>query len=167
MFLFIPIAQPRPGFRSFSYFQSFSHFFPLTDIITKAEIDLRVVHIAGKLNIAADLLSCLLYEEFRRLFPSYGVRTFEPPRHLLLAMEELLLNHGDGPSSLSSFRAGRRPVMPLKQLDDRVSFLHSRSLETSTKSEYETGARDYTSLCFTANYKSIGQPEKLPSAEII
>ena len=57
----------------------------VADIITKTGIDLRVVHIAGKLNIAADLLSRLLIEEFLRLFPSYRVRMFEPPRQLLPA----------------------------------------------------------------------------------
>ncbi|KAJ3737623.1 hypothetical protein DFJ43DRAFT_968916, partial [Lentinula guzmanii] len=48
-------------------------------IILQSGIDLRVRHIPGKDNIAADLLSRLLLDDFRRQFPAYRVRPFDPP----------------------------------------------------------------------------------------
>lgn len=57
----------------------------VAQIIIQTEIDLRVVHIAGKDNIRADLLSRRLLKEFLRLFPAYRVHNFEPPRSLLSA----------------------------------------------------------------------------------
>ncbi|KNZ72388.1 hypothetical protein J132_03479 [Termitomyces sp. J132] len=52
-------------------------------IILQTGIDLKVCHIAGKDNIRADLLSQLLFNEYRRKFPADRVRQFEPPRGLL------------------------------------------------------------------------------------
>ncbi|KAF8805749.1 hypothetical protein BYT27DRAFT_7103816 [Phlegmacium glaucopus] len=54
-------------------------------IILQSGIDLRVRHIVGKENIRADLLSRLLFDEYRRRFPQDRVRTFTPPRELLPA----------------------------------------------------------------------------------
>jgi hypothetical protein len=54
-------------------------------IILQSGIDLRVRHVEGKQNIRADLLSRLLLDEYRRLFPQDRVRTFTPPRELLPA----------------------------------------------------------------------------------
>jgi hypothetical protein len=53
--------------------------------VLRSGIDLRIRHIAGKENVRADLLSRLLFGDFERRFPSYRVRTFEPPRDLLPA----------------------------------------------------------------------------------
>jgi len=63
-------------------------------------------------------------------------------------MEKSLLNTGDGPTSPPSRARRPRPVLPLKDLDDRVSYLHSRSLKISPRNGYETGARDYIAFCF-------------------
>ncbi|KAJ3831556.1 hypothetical protein F5878DRAFT_549402, partial [Lentinula raphanica] len=57
----------------------------IAGIILKTGIDIRVRHIPGKDNIKTDLLSGLLLDEFKLQFPSYRVRTFEPPRELLPA----------------------------------------------------------------------------------
>jgi hypothetical protein len=54
-------------------------------IILQSGIDLRVRHIDGKDNIRADLLSRLLFDEYRRQFPQDRVRVFAPPRELLPA----------------------------------------------------------------------------------
>ncbi|THU81569.1 hypothetical protein K435DRAFT_595510, partial [Dendrothele bispora CBS 962.96] len=51
----------------------------IADIILKTGIDLRVRHIPGKDNIRADLLSRLLFDDYKHQFPSERVRTFEPP----------------------------------------------------------------------------------------
>lgn len=57
----------------------------VAEVILRTGIDLRVRHIPGKDNIMADLLSRNLLQDFGRQFPSYRVRTFEPPCELLLA----------------------------------------------------------------------------------
>lgn len=57
----------------------------VAEVILRTGIDLRVRHIPGKDNIMADLLSRNLLQDFGRQFPSYRVRTFEPPRELLPA----------------------------------------------------------------------------------
>jgi hypothetical protein len=54
-------------------------------IILQSGIDLRVRHIIGKENIRADLLSRLLFDEYRQRFPQDRVRLFAPPRELLPA----------------------------------------------------------------------------------
>lgn len=54
-------------------------------IILRTGIDLRVHHIEGKLNVKADLLSRLMFDEYRRKFPQDRVRLFAPPRELLPA----------------------------------------------------------------------------------
>jgi hypothetical protein len=54
-------------------------------IILLSGIDLRICHIAGKDNIAADLLSRFLFRDFHSRFPAYCVHTFTPPRELLPA----------------------------------------------------------------------------------
>ncbi len=54
-------------------------------LIMEAGIDLRVRHIKGKDNIGADMLSRLLFEDYKCLYPQDRVRTFSPPRHLLPA----------------------------------------------------------------------------------
>ena len=54
-------------------------------IILQSGIDLRVRHVSGKDNIRADLLSRLLFDDYRRHFPHDRVRLFAPPRELLPA----------------------------------------------------------------------------------
>lgn len=60
-------------------------------------------------------------------------------------MAELLLAGIGGPSD-----RGRkvRHVIPLDELDNRISYLQSHSIEPSTKSGYLTGARDYITFCY-------------------
>ena len=57
----------------------------IAGIIIESGIDLRVRHIPGKENIQADLLSCLLLNEYRAKFPLDRIRLFSPPRDLLPA----------------------------------------------------------------------------------
>jgi len=57
----------------------------VASVILRSGIDLRVHHIPGKQNIAADMLSRLLFEDFASSYPSYRVREFTPPRDLLPA----------------------------------------------------------------------------------
>lgn len=52
-------------------------------IILRTGIDLKVCHIPGKDNIRANLLSRLLFNEYKQKFPADRVRKFEPPRDLL------------------------------------------------------------------------------------
>jgi hypothetical protein len=52
-------------------------------LILRSGMDLRVRFIPGKENVHADLLSRLMFDDFRSRFPTYRVRTFEPPRELL------------------------------------------------------------------------------------
>ncbi|KZP07914.1 hypothetical protein FIBSPDRAFT_699696, partial [Athelia psychrophila] len=51
----------------------------IAGIILRTGIDLRVRHIRGKDNIRADLLSRLLFEDYKLQFPSDHVRLFIPP----------------------------------------------------------------------------------------
>lgn len=51
----------------------------IAEIMMKTSIDLRVHHIEGKKNIRADMLSRLLFDEYRHHFPADRVRTFSPP----------------------------------------------------------------------------------------
>ncbi|KNZ76002.1 hypothetical protein J132_00752 [Termitomyces sp. J132] len=48
-------------------------------IILQTGIDLRVCHIVGKDNIKANMLSCLLFNKYKRKFPADCVCLFEPP----------------------------------------------------------------------------------------
>lgn len=57
----------------------------VASVVLRSGIDIRVRHIAGTQNIRADMLSRLLFEEYKRKFPSDRVRFFEPPRELLPA----------------------------------------------------------------------------------
>ena len=57
----------------------------IADIVLRTGIDVRVRHIPGVDNIKADLLSRLLFVDFSKQFPSYRVRTFQPPRELVPA----------------------------------------------------------------------------------
>jgi len=57
----------------------------ISEIILMTGIDLRVWHIPRVDNVRADLLSRLLVDDYRKLFPSHRVRTFAPPRELLPA----------------------------------------------------------------------------------
>jgi hypothetical protein len=57
----------------------------VADLLLQSGVDVRVRHIAGSDNLRADLLSRLLFRDFSRQFPSYRVRTFNPPRELLPA----------------------------------------------------------------------------------
>jgi hypothetical protein len=54
-------------------------------IVLRSGLDIRVRHIMGTNNIRANLLSRLLFDEYKRKFPADRVRTFEPPRELLPA----------------------------------------------------------------------------------
>ena len=57
----------------------------IAEVILRSHIDLHVRHIEGKLNIQADLLSCLLLDDFACQFPDTHVHLFDPPRDLLPA----------------------------------------------------------------------------------
>jgi len=57
----------------------------LAGILLQTGMDLHIRHIAGKVNIKADLLSRLMIDEFYRRFPSESVCLFSPPRELLPA----------------------------------------------------------------------------------
>lgn len=57
----------------------------IADIVLRTGIDVRVKHISGVDNTMADLLSRLLFDDFSRQFPSYRVRSFQPPRELIPA----------------------------------------------------------------------------------
>jgi hypothetical protein len=57
----------------------------IASLIMRSGIDLHVRHIPGELNVAADLLSRLLFADYHRQFPAHRVRTFSPSRTLLPA----------------------------------------------------------------------------------
>jgi len=57
----------------------------IAGMIIQSGIDLHVWHIPGKLNIRADLLSCLLLNEYLEKFPLDHVHLFSPPWNLLPA----------------------------------------------------------------------------------
>ena len=57
----------------------------VAQVILYSGIDLHVQHIKGKQNIKADLLSCLLFDEFHQKFPSIRICLFDPPCDLLPA----------------------------------------------------------------------------------
>jgi hypothetical protein len=57
----------------------------ITDIILRTRMDLRVQFIEGKKNVRADMLSCLLIDEYQSKFSADHVESFTPPRELLLA----------------------------------------------------------------------------------
>jgi hypothetical protein len=54
-------------------------------LVMQSGIDVRVRHISGKDNVRADMLSRLLFEDYKLKFPQDRVRTFSPPRDLLPA----------------------------------------------------------------------------------
>jgi hypothetical protein len=56
-----------------------------TSIILQSGIDLQIRHIEGKKNIRADMLSCMMLDEFKHNFPSYCVHLFDPPWELIPA----------------------------------------------------------------------------------
>jgi hypothetical protein len=85
LLIFTDILNSIAIFNSLCTSQSL-HTAPLLSIASSmmhTRIDLRVCHIGGKNNIWADLLSCLLLEEFAALFPSIRVPLFDPPCDLL------------------------------------------------------------------------------------
>ena len=55
------------------------------EIALTSGIGVRVRHIAGEHNIAADMLSRLMLDDFATLFPATRVRSFSPPRELMPA----------------------------------------------------------------------------------
>lgn len=57
----------------------------IASLILRSGMDIRVRHIAGKKNVAADYLSRLMFDQFASTFPDYRVRLFQPPRELLPA----------------------------------------------------------------------------------
>ena len=57
----------------------------IVGIILQTGMDLHVQFIKGKLNMHADMLSCLLVDEYQRKFPFIHVEHFAPPQELLLA----------------------------------------------------------------------------------
>jgi hypothetical protein len=54
-------------------------------IVLQSGVDIHVRHITGTENVRADMLSRLLFAEYKRKFPADRIRTFEPPRELLPA----------------------------------------------------------------------------------
>jgi hypothetical protein len=57
----------------------------ISDIILRTGMDLRVRFIEGKKNVCADMLSCLLVDEYHSNFPADCVEHFTPPWELLPA----------------------------------------------------------------------------------
>lgn len=55
----------------------------IAGIILRTGIDLRVRHIEGKKNIRADLISRLLFDDFKAQFPDHSISWFTPPKDLL------------------------------------------------------------------------------------
>ena len=52
-------------------------------IVLQTGIDFHVLHIPGKDNTRADMLSRLMYEDYIRQYPADTIRFFSPPRELL------------------------------------------------------------------------------------
>ena len=57
----------------------------ISEVILTSGLNLWVLHIPGKDNICANLLSCLLFDEYQQKYPSDCICTFTPPRKLLPA----------------------------------------------------------------------------------
>jgi hypothetical protein len=55
----------------------------IADIILRTGMDLQVWFIEGKMNVCADMLSCLLMDEYHSKFPADHVKHFAPPWELL------------------------------------------------------------------------------------
>jgi hypothetical protein len=57
----------------------------VAEVVLNSGIDLHARHTEGKKNILADMLSCLLLDEYHRKFPADHVHFFIPPQELLPA----------------------------------------------------------------------------------
>jgi hypothetical protein len=57
----------------------------VASIVLHSGVDIHVHHISGKDNLHADLLSHLLFDEYKQAFPTDHIHTFEPPQELLPA----------------------------------------------------------------------------------
>lgn len=57
----------------------------IAEVILNSGIDLQVRHIERKLNIHADMLSCLLLDDYHSRFPADHVHYFTPPWELMPA----------------------------------------------------------------------------------
>jgi hypothetical protein len=57
----------------------------IASIILRTGMDLRVRFIEGKKNVHADMLSCLLVDDYLRKFPADRIECFSPPQELLPA----------------------------------------------------------------------------------
>lgn len=57
----------------------------VASIVLHSGIDVHVHHISGKDNLCTDLLSRLLFDEYKQALPADCIHTFEPPQELLLA----------------------------------------------------------------------------------
>jgi hypothetical protein len=55
----------------------------VASIVLHSGVDIHVHHISGKDNLHADLLSHLLFDEYKQAFPTDCIHTFEPPQELL------------------------------------------------------------------------------------
>ncbi|KAJ8690349.1 hypothetical protein PTI98_013649 [Pleurotus ostreatus] len=55
----------------------------IASIVLTTGVDLQARHIPGKENIKADLLSRLLFDDYKRQFPADKISSFSPPRDLL------------------------------------------------------------------------------------
>jgi hypothetical protein len=57
----------------------------IASIILHTGMDLRVRFIEGKRNVRADMLSCLLVDDYLHKFPADRIKCFSPPWELLPA----------------------------------------------------------------------------------
>ena len=57
----------------------------IAEIILHTGMDLRVWFIEGKMNVCANMLSCLLIDKYQRKFSADHVKSFTPPQELLPA----------------------------------------------------------------------------------
>ena len=89
----------------------------IAEVILRSHIDLCVRHIEGKLNIQADLLSCLLLDDFACQFPDTHFCLFDPP-HDLLRRDGGCAFEGIGQAFLP--HAACSPTMSLDALDDHT-----------------------------------------------
>ena len=55
----------------------------IASVAIETGIDFRVLHIPGKDNVRADMLSRLMYDNYARQFPADTIHFFSPPRELL------------------------------------------------------------------------------------
>lgn len=101
----------------------------IAGIILCSGLDFWVCHVKGKINVQADLLLCLLLQEYFLWFPFNHINWFSLPMGAVTSImeRELLKALGGGRTSHPSF-----PLMALSDLDTWASFLQAHSIEVPT-----------------------------------